>query len=191
MKLFLLIIQIVVLLQDNAILPGLEVLQTWFGFYDISCVLKHREKIYSLFLTCNTLRAFAGLFPFLFNFCSCFFLMDNLLLSTYIRNNIFDILCEFFPIFSRFNGPIAAYWKALIIIDRIYCCFFAFFSIRRIWSATFQIYFMTFVMQQINTIKDKIITFYRFFLAYLISRRKWLKKFLNKFIWFIINHALS
>ena len=39
-----------------------------------------------------------------------------------------------------------------------------------------------------STIKDKTTTFHQFFQACLISRKTWLKKSLNNFICFIINH---
>ena len=68
--------------------------------------------------------------------------------------------------------------------------FFVFHWIRRmfIWSTTFQIYFMTFVMQKINRINDKISIFHWNFQPSLISIKKWFKKFFANFICLIRNH---
>ena len=58
--------------------------------------------------------------------------------------------------------------KFVINIDRIYHCLFRIYPIRRIyaWSITIQTYFMTFTMQQIYGIKDKITTFSLMFLTH-------------------------
>ena len=75
----------------------------------------------------------------------------------------------------------------------IYCFFFIFYSTRKIYLCftTFPIYFinrkrgeMELVMEQISTVKDKISAFHQFF----VSRNKWFKKLLNKFICFFINY---
>ena len=75
----------------------------------------------------------------------------------------------------------------------IYCFFFIFYSTSKIYLCftTFPIYFinrkrgeMELVMEQISTIKDKISAFHQFF----VSRNKWFKKLLNKFICFFINY---
>ena len=73
---------------------------------------------------------------------------------------------------------ISIYHQSLLIV----ISFVVFYQIC-IWSARFHIYFMTFVMQQINTIKDKIITSNWCFQPHLISR-----KFFDNVIYFMINH---
>ena len=80
---------------------------------------------------------------------------------------------DFFSISSKFNASCNSILKTFItIIVMNYCSFFAFYSVQRIYicSNTIQIYFfeeapffMTFSMQKINIIKDKIITFYWYF----------------------------
>ena len=69
--------------------------------------------------------------------------------------------------------------------------FFRFFyPIRRayIWPTTFKICPVTFVLQQINTISDKITTFHWYSQPKLIFRKQLLKTFFHEFIFFIINH---
>ena len=93
---------------------------------------------------------------------------------------VFIFILFFEDVFFFFDDCCSVLKALTIIIYRIYRCFF-FNPIERIylWSTTFQIYFMTFVMQQINRIKDKIITFHWFSKACLISIKKWFKKFFN------------
>ena len=64
------------------------------------------------------------------------------------------------------------------------------YPIKRIYilSTTFKIYFMIFLLQQINTIKDEIFTFHRCFQSNLISWKKLLKKLFYSLILFTINH---
>ena len=80
----------------------------------------------------------------------------------------------------------------IIIIDRIYCYFFIFYLVGRVyvWPTTFQIYFMTFVIQKINITKDKITTFHLCFQPSLISFMKWFKQIviINHELCFISNH---
>ena len=88
-------------------------------------------------------------------------IIQQLLLILILLGLIFDILCQSFLIFSWF--PQEAF--IIICIDEIYCCFFIFHPIRRsyIWSTTIKIYFMEFIIQQINTIKNEIALFHRCF----------------------------
>ena len=85
---------------------------------------------------------------------------------------------------------VAVYWKRLFsfIINAIYCCFFVFYLIRRvcIWSTMFKICSMTFILQQINIIKDKITAFNWCFLSNLIFKKKWLKALFYNFIFLLL-----
>ena len=67
----------------------------------------------------------------------------------------------------------------IFFVTRIYRCFFVFYPIREIyiWST------MTFIIQQLNIIKDKLTISHRFQII-LISIFKWIKKF----ICIIANH---
>ena len=90
--------------------------------------------------------------------------MGNLVLSSYlfIKGLIFDILWIFFLLFLHDVLRLLHVLKIfIIIINRMCCCFFVFYPVRRIyvWSTTFQIYFVTIAMQQINTIKDVTLPF--------------------------------
>ena len=84
---------------------------------------------------------------------------------------------------SWFNVTAAAYLKHLSLsLIVFYCCFSGSISSQEnlyMIHHNLEFFFMTFAMQQINTIKDKMTTFDRFFWAYLISRKKWFNKFLN------------
>ena len=85
---------------------------------------------------------------------------------------------------------VAVYWKRLFscIINAMYCCFFVFYLIRRvcIWSTMFKICSMTFILQQINIIKDKITPFNWCFLSNLIFKKKWLKALFYNFIFLLL-----
>ena len=59
-----------------------------------------------------------------------------------------------------------------------------------IWSTTFIIYLMTFVMHKFDLIKNKITSSHWCFYIILISQRKWLKEFINNFINLIIRCKL-
>ena len=74
----------------------------------------------------------------------------------------------------------------IFFIDRIYCYFFVFYPVRRIyiWSTMIWIYFITFIM---STIKDKLTTFHQFQII-LTSIFQWIKKLFYYFIFFAINH---
>ena len=75
---------------------------------------------------------------------------------------MFDILCKIFQISSWFNATVAAYLKHLSPSSIGYTvAFFVFYPIDGIyiWSNKFQIYFVKLTMQQIDTVKDKVIDF--------------------------------
>ena len=124
--------------------------------------MKRRSDMYSFFniyhvksnCRINSLELFSLIF-------SCWIIFILFQLYLFIKGLIFDILYKFLPISSWFNATVAAYWKHLLssLKGFIVACFF-FNPIMRIynWSTTFQIYFTTFAMQKINTIKDKITT---------------------------------
>ena len=110
-------------------------------------------------------------------------------LYLFIKSLNFVILYGPFLISSWFSATVTAYWKHLLsfLSMGIYAFFY---PIRRVylWLTTYWIYFMTYVIQQMNTIKDKITTFHWCFRSNLISIKKWFKKFFDKFIYFIINY---
>ena len=113
-------------------------------------------------------------------FSSHLFLMVNLFHSNYIyfkKAIFFYILREFSSIFSWFNATVAAYWKHLLSsLIGFMVAFLFLYPIERIyiWSALFQIYFMTFALQQISIIKDKITTSRWCFQTNLISIALWM-----------------
>ena len=84
----------------------------------------------------------------------------------FIKSLNFDFACQFFLISLWFNATNATHWnldwnhqknQKNKNFERIYCCFFAFYPIRRIYisSTVIQIYSMAFIMQHINTIRNK------------------------------------
>ena len=142
----------------------------WVVFWNVGRIF--------ILLTGNTLRAFLGLF-LLKGFQSSFPVEQFIRFSVYLlmKRLIFDILCKFF-LLSWNNATIAEYWIYLTSsLIR-----FIFYPIRRIyiWFIMLQIYFITFVVQQIITTKGKITTFHWCFQPHLISYKKWLKKFLTR-----------
>ena len=90
---------------------------------------------------------------------------------------VYMIQCDSYSILKPF----------IFFIDSISCCFFAFYPIRRIYITIIRIYFLTFIIQQMNIIEDKVITFHRFQVI-LITIFKWIKKLFYKFICLTINH---
>ena len=130
------------------------------------------------------------------------FMMEFIPLNLYlfIKGLIFANLPKLRPISSWFNETVTAYWNHLLpwlpllslsfIIFYLYYIYFLlryFYPIRRIYIWSIQIYIMTFVIQWINPIKNKIITFHWCSKTILISTKKWLKKSLNSFICLGIN----
>ena len=122
-------------------------------------VLKHEQDIFFLFniqnVKSNSHIIFLKFFPIIFFWWK----MYSSQLYLFIKGLIFVILSECFPISSWFNAIVIAFWKHLsFFIDEIYCCFFGFYPIRRIytWSTMIMTYFMAFIIQQINIIEDKL-----------------------------------
>ena len=113
-------------------------------------------------------------------FLTHLFLMVNLFLSSYIH--LLKVwLYECWDVSKA----------RTIIFDRIDCCSFVFYPIRRmyIWSSTFKICLTAFAVQQLSRSKDKIATFHRRFQRDLMAKKKWLKKFFDNRTCFIICHG--
>ena len=94
---------------------------------------------------------------------------------------MFDIISGCFPYFSWFNTTIGRYWKHLSSFFRIYCSFFYLVARIYIWSFTIQVYFMSFIIQQISPIGDKITKFRWCFYPNLISLKKCFQNVFDKF----------
>ena len=98
-----------------------------------------------------------------------------------------------FLISSWFNATDTAYWKHLLsfrLIDLL--LLFCFYTIRRmyIWSASFKIYLMTFIIQWMTTTKNKITTSHWCVEWNMIAIKKWFKTFFSNLICFIINNDI-
>ena len=128
---------------------------SWFESY----VLKHNQDIY-IFFSYKILTAIITLF-FSNYFQSSFsdgkfitFHLDLFIIDLYLSINF----CYSFRMFSCFcmNCNILNTF-IIFFIDGIYCCFFVFYPLRRIYIlfSTVRIYFMTSMIQQMNTIKKK------------------------------------
>ena len=79
-------------------------------------------------------------------------------LYLFIKGSIYIIFCGFSLISSWFNLTVTAYWKHLsFLLIGISVAFFVFYQIRRIyiWSTTIRIYFITFIIQEMN-IEDSL-----------------------------------
>ena len=79
----------------------------------------------------------------------------------------------------------------IIFIFRIFCCYFIFYSVCRIniWPPpSFKIYLVTFIIQQLNRVKNKITPSHWRFKTNLVSWKKWPEKFINNFICIMIWH---
>ena len=91
------------------------------------------------------------------------------------KGSFFLTLSVFFSVFWWFNATIATYWKHLLsfLLMVFIAAFLICYPIRGIyiWSTTIKIYLMVFIIQQINKVKDEIITFHRCFKLNLRSRR--------------------
>ena len=111
--------------------------------------------------------------PFLF-----IYKQFNIRSSFWIRFSLPIISCNCYRILKTF----------IIFIFRIYCCFFVFYPVRRLylWPTTFKIYFMTFAIQQLDWIENKTTSYYWCFWTNLVSSKKWLEKFINTFTCIII-----
>ena len=98
-------------------------------------------------------------------------------LYLFIKGLIFAIPCGPFLISWWFNATVKTYWKHLLsfLLTRFIVAFF--YPIRRIyiWSTMILIYFMTFIIKYMNTIKYEIITSHWFSqsnLIFFISQSK-------------------
>ena len=150
LTLFLLIMQIDLLLQDNVILLRLESLNEWFVLYDLSCALKFRQGIYSFFIIrhikSNSLP-YEDFIPFE--------------LHVFTKVLIFDILAGLLYLFMIYCNCCSVQNPFFIIINKIYFCLLVFPPINKIyiWFIKFKIHFMTFIMRKFKTITYKIIIF--------------------------------
>ena len=147
--LFLLIMLILFLVQDNTILFHLNFhwnnlfFTIWVLFWNIV------GYIFS-FLAYKILRANV---KFLFSiFFNHLFLVQTFFLQScvYLKKGlVFVIISEHFPISSWFNANVRAYWKHLLyfLLIGFIVAFFVFYPIRRIyiWSTTTWIYFTIFI----------------------------------------------
>ena len=111
-------------------------------------------------LTYKTLTASFGLFFFkLSPVIFCWGLIYSFLVTfTCKRPHFWYFWRTFYEFFISlwFSATVAAYWKHLLSWLKVFIG--PFYEIRRIyiWSTTFEIYFTTSEMQQINTIEYKI-----------------------------------
>ena len=136
---------------------SIVIIKKWF-FYDLSYVLKYTQDIHSFFKNYNTLRSIIGLF---FRYLLSIAFQLYLLTKELVFYNLCKLFSNFFMNWKRCSS--CSVLKAFIsIIDRIYCCFYVLYPIRKIHlqSTTIQMYFATFATQQINLIKSKIATFH-------------------------------
>ena len=110
-------------------------------FFTIWVIFWNISKIYFSLLTYKRLRAIVTLFCsnlFQFSFSDREFIPFQLWLL--IKSLIFVILCGsffyFFIIWCNYYSVLKAF--IIFFIDNIYCCFFVFYPIRRIyaWSTT-------------------------------------------------------
>ena len=97
------------------------------------------------------------LFPVIFSWwLICFFPAIS---NSFITALLFIFFANFLPISPWFKTPASVYQKHLSSsLKKTYCCLFGFYRIKRAYIKSTANLFMTFIMQQINTIKDKINT---------------------------------
>ena len=151
MMLFLLIMQIDFLLQNNIILFHLELLNEWFVLYDWSSVLKFRQGIYSFF---NIQRVKS-------NFCltRIFFLFEFYLFTNAL---IFCILANFLYFFLIYYNCCSVKNAFIIKTDRIYFCLLS--NIENLFRfITFNIHFITFVIKTLGQSNIKSLSFLNFY----------------------------
>ena len=136
------------------------------------------------------LRAIVRLFfsyVFKLSFFDGYFISFQLYLI--INSLIFETLFGCDSISLYFNATAIAYWKHLSSLFQIYGCFFVFYLVRRlyIWFTEFKVYFVTFAIQQLEWIENKITSSLMFLHQFGIFEEKKLKKFINQ----VINSVLS
>ena len=116
--LFLLIMRIDFLLQNNVILLRLESLNEWFVLYDLSSVLKFMQGIYSFF---NIQRIKSNSLPY----------EDFIPFELYLFTNalIYDILANFLCFFLIHCNCCSVQNAFIIKTDGIYFCLLVFYPI--------------------------------------------------------------
>ena len=137
-------------------------------FFTSWAMFWNTRRVYFFSLIYKILRAYVGLFfsniseSAVFDW---FFIPFQLYL--FIKDLIFDILCWSILISWWFNAAVAAYWKHLLSsFFRFIVAFFFFIqaggsiydSLPPPPAPAFKIYFVTFIIQQLNWIKNKIIS---------------------------------
>ena len=82
------------------------------------------------------------------------------------------------------------YRSFIISIFFIYCGFFLFYAVWKIniWIPTLKIYLVTFIIQKLNWVQNKITPSHWCFKNNSLSWKKWFEKFINNFICIIIWH---
>ena len=145
-------------------------------FFTICAIFWNMCKMYFFFFSIQNIRSnsyiiFLKLFPAIF----FWWVIYSFPVYLFMKGLIFLIFCRSFLSSSWFNATVTAYWKhsPSFLLAGIIVAFF--YSIRRIYilSTKFPIYFMTFLIQQLNIIEDKLTIFYQF------------QKFLDIFFWVI------
>ena len=150
-----------VIMQDNAIVLlflHLESLRKLYVFHWLCFEIYAGHISFSVIY--KILRAIAGFFfrkrfriiyfcRIIYSFAVIFiYKWFNIWTSFWIPLNFSKIYCNSYSILKTF----------IICIFQIYCCFFLFYPVWRIsiWTTTFKIYLLTFLIQQLNWIKSKI-----------------------------------
>ena len=142
------------------ILLHLRSLKELLVFHDLRVTFWNITRIYIFFFSYKILIAIVTLF-FSNYFQSSFsdgkfitFHLDLFIIDLYLSINF----CYSFSMSSCFCMTCNILNTFIIFfVDGIYCCFFVFYPLRRIYIlfSTVRIYFMTSMIQQINTIKKK------------------------------------
>ena len=104
---------------------------------------------------------------------------------------IFETLSGCRSVSSQFNVTVTTYWKHLSpFFFWFIVAFFFFHPVWRIniWINTSKSYFMTFIIQKMDWIKNKIPSSHGCFKAALIPWKKCPEKFINNFICNITKH---
>ena len=127
----------------------------WVMFWNIS-------RIYIYFFSIQNIKSNCYIFFLKFLRITFFWWkMYSLPVISTWKGLIFVILCGSFLITSWFNATVTAYWKHFLSF-LLMVCFFVFYPIKKIyiWYTTIRIYFMTFILQYMNLIEDKLSTFH-------------------------------
>ena len=191
LMLLLSIMQIILLLQDNAIFLLLKSLKEQFVFHNLCCLLKFRQNIHFFSFGIEHIKRnywiiFLKLVPVIFSW----WMIYAFPIVFITKGLVFDIpnSSPFFMIECNCCSALKAF---VIIITRIYCWFFLSNQ-----ENIYMIHHLSDLFYDLFNIRNqhyqnKITPFHWFFLAYFISIKNWFKIFFNNFICFIINHDFS